>query len=256
MSTPKDPRDNPDGPATLVEALPDGSFRVTELPGPEDEDEDPPDDPPRTDDDPPAPVPRGFSLPKGARLARMLSEEGALLPVGNASKFDERYIKQVERLAMLGLTTDEIAVAFGVNRSTIFDWRSTHPGFREAHDRGRVQADANVARALYRAATGYSHRATKIMQYEGEVITKDYIERYPPNAVAAIFWLKNRQPELWREKVDLTHAGGDTPVRVENAASTEALAKIDRLRNLMRARFGPDAVPAEPPPGEGADGAD
>ena len=28
----------------------------------------------------------------------------------------------------------------------------------------------------------------------------EYIERYPPDTAAAIFWLKNRQREQWREK--------------------------------------------------------
>ena len=31
----------------------------------------------------------------------------------------------------------------------------------------------------------------------------EYIEHYPPDTTAAIFWLKNRQPGKWRDKKEV-----------------------------------------------------
>ena len=40
-----------------------------------------------------------------------------------------------------------------------------------------------------------------------EPVYAPYIENIQPDTTAAIFWLKNRRPEVWREKreVDVTH---------------------------------------------------
>ena len=31
----------------------------------------------------------------------------------------------------------------------------------------------------------------------------DVTKHYPPDPTAAIFWLKNRQPDTWRDKVEV-----------------------------------------------------
>jgi len=33
-------------------------------------------------------------------------------------------------------------------------------------------------------------------------------KHYPPDATSAIFWLKNRQRDKWRDKQDVVHSGG------------------------------------------------
>jgi hypothetical protein len=33
------------------------------------------------------------------------------------------------------------------------------------------------------------------------------VEHIPPDVIACIFWLKNRRPELWRDKHDVEHSG-------------------------------------------------
>jgi hypothetical protein len=37
-----------------------------------------------------------------------------------------------------------------------------------------------------------------------------YIERYPPDTTAAIFWLKNRRPKAWRDKHEMEHGVGES----------------------------------------------
>ena len=67
-------------------------------------------------------------------------------------------------------------------------------------------ADANVASRLYslcRSAT--MPRLRSSLATEGRITDKvEYIEHYPPDTTAAIFWLKNRQPVLkWRDKKEV-----------------------------------------------------
>lgn len=47
-------------------------------------------------------------------------------------------------------------------------------------------------------------RQTKFATSEGRITdSKEYIEHYPPDTTAAIFWLKNRQPEKWRDRKEI-----------------------------------------------------
>src|ERR1700693_2381151 len=79
---------------------------------------------------------------------------------------------------------------------------------REAIERGGVQADAHMAERLYHRGLGYQHEAVRIFMPAGAEapVYAPYVERYPPDTTAALRWLQNRQPELWRERreVDLT----------------------------------------------------
>ena len=34
------------------------------------------------------------------------------------------------------------------------------------------------------------------------------IKHYPPSETAMIFWLKNRDPENWRDRQEVEHSGG------------------------------------------------
>jgi hypothetical protein len=74
--------------------------------------------------------------------------------------------------------------------STFYEWQIKHPEFRESILKGKRNADAEVAYGLYKRACGY--------------ITADGKE-IPPDPTAIQFWLKNRQPKLWRDKQEIEH---------------------------------------------------
>lgn len=57
-----------------------------------------------------------------------------------------------------------------------------------------------MEQSLFRRAMGYTHPATKFFQAGGSILREDYVEHYPPDATSMIFWLKNRQPDKWRDK--------------------------------------------------------
>jgi len=119
---------------------------------------------------------------------------------GRPSKYQPEYVNQVVKLCRLGATDKAIADFFEVNEDTINEWKKRHPEFSEALKRGKLQADAEVADKLFQRATGYSHPDVDIKVISGKIRKTKLIKHYPPDTTAAIFWLKNRAKEIWREK--------------------------------------------------------
>lgn len=128
-------------------------------------------------------------------------------PGGRPTKFKPEFVEQAENYALLGATDVELASFFHVSDTTIANWKNAHPEFVEALNRGKAVADAMVAKSLFQRAIGYTCKDTKIMQYEGNPVTVEYDRHYPPDVTAQIFWLKNRRPDLWRDKHDMNVVG-------------------------------------------------
>lgn len=126
---------------------------------------------------------------------------------GRPTDYREEYNKEAYKLCLLGAKDSEIADFFEVTEQTINNWKIAHPKFFESIKKGKSKADGVIAKSLFHRAKGYSHKATKFFQNEGEIISQDYTERYPPDTTAAIFWLKNRKPELWRDRKEIEHSG-------------------------------------------------
>jgi transcriptional regulator with XRE-family HTH domain len=135
-------------------------------------------------------------------------------PTGNKNAFGNRgggrkpeylpkYARIAHSLTLLGSTDAEIADAFGVSEQTINNWKKQHIEFSLALKKGKNIADAKVAEALFKRAVGYSHRDVDIKVIEGRIVTTKLTKHYPPDTVAGIFWLKNRQKVNWRDKQEL-----------------------------------------------------
>jgi transcriptional regulator with XRE-family HTH domain len=110
--------------------------------------------------------------------------------------FDERLFK----LSLLGCTEEECAKLFGISYSTYKQWCKDHLTFKAAREDGTDKADAEIAKALYHRAKGYTHKAVKIMVVDKAVVREEYLEHYPPDTKAAELWLWNRQGKRWRSK--------------------------------------------------------
>ncbi len=108
-------------------------------------------------------------------------------------------------MSLLGLTDQQLADFLGISCETLYAWKISYPEFRESITRGKIEADAHVAEALYRRACGYNHPAVKIFlpSGAGEPIYAPYTKHYPPDTKAALRWLMNRQPALWRDRQEV-----------------------------------------------------
>lgn len=129
---------------------------------------------------------------------------------GRPSKYKPEFPQQAAKLCKLGATDKDIAEFFGVHVDTVMEWKAVHPEFSEALKQGKAETDAQVERRLFERAMGYEHPEVDIRVIGGEVVQTPIRKIYPPDTTAAIFWLKNRKPEQWRETkaVELTGKDG------------------------------------------------
>lgn len=122
---------------------------------------------------------------------------------GRPTEYKEEYNLQAEKLCKLGATDKELADFFEVVESTINEWKLKHAGFSESIKKGKTLADAEIAESLYHRAKGYSHPDVDIKVIEGKIVMTDLTKHYPPDTIAGIFWLKNRQKDKWRDKQEM-----------------------------------------------------
>ena len=118
-------------------------------------------------------------------------------------KYKPTYVETGRAMAHAGATDREIAEYLSVAERTLHRWKHDHPAFESALTTGKEAADRRVEQSLYRKAVGYSFDAEKIFHHEGAVTRVPYVEHVAPSDTAAIFWLKNRKPEQYREKFEV-----------------------------------------------------
>lgn len=123
--------------------------------------------------------------------------------VGRPSSYRPEFAEQAEKLAKLGAIDRELAEFFEVSEQTLNAWKKEHPKFLESVKRGKEIADAEVAAKLFHRAVGYEHPDSHVSMYQGEVTITGLTKHYAPDPTAAIFWLKNRQPAKWRDRVEV-----------------------------------------------------
>jgi transposase-like protein len=127
--------------------------------------------------------------------------------VGRPSKYKPEFAEQAAKLYALGATDAQLADFFGVAVSTIGLWKVQHTEFSDAGKVPKAQADERVEQSLYRRAMGYEHDEVDIRVIDGAVVQTPIRKFYPPDSTAMIFWLKNRKPAEWRDKVETEHSG-------------------------------------------------
>ena len=131
-------------------------------------------------------------------------------PRGRPSEYKSEYAEQAKKLSELGATDYEIGEFFDVDVRTIYRWKLDHEDFCQAVIAGKDAADHRVERSLYNRAVGYTFDSEKLFHFQGLVTRAETKEHVPPDPGAAFNWLKNRQPDKWREKTtqELTGANG------------------------------------------------
>jgi hypothetical protein len=110
-----------------------------------------------------------------------------------------------------------------VTEKTIRNWKKRLE-FITALKKGKVDADARVAEALYHRALGYSHPDVHISNYQGDITITDITKHYPPDTAAAFIWLKNRAG--WKDKTE--HVLEDKRMTKE---------EIEAVREHLKAQF-------------------
>jgi len=133
---------------------------------------------------------------------------------GRPSLYKPEYNDLALRLCKLGAKDSDLAEFFEVDEATINNWKISHPSFFESLKKGKEIADADVADSLYRQAVGFERDEIelKVVSKGGkdggsEVQAIPVKKFYRGDTLAMIFWLKNRQPKWWRDRIDNVDAG-------------------------------------------------
>ena len=111
-------------------------------------------------------------------------------------------LKRIREETANGATREEIAGLCGVSVRTIAAHANQFPQLSQALEHGDKAASQLVVAALFKRATGYSAPAVKIMQSGGKVIRVEYTQHYPPDTQAIIFFLCNRDPKHWKQRIE------------------------------------------------------
>ena len=119
---------------------------------------------------------------------------------GRKTAFRPEYILIAKACARFGAIEDEIANELNIGPATLDRWKQKYPEFRCALKAGKDASDDRVERSLYQLAIGWNGN--------------------PPNTTAAIFWLKNRRPDRWRDVQQLQ--GGIGHYLISDRPLTEA----------------------------------
>ena len=98
---------------------------------------------------------------------------------GRKSAFRPEYVLIAKACARFGAIEEEIADELHINNATLDNWKKKYPEFLGALKAGKEASDDRVERSLYQLAIGWNGQ--------------------PPNVTAAIFWLKNRRRDRWRD---------------------------------------------------------
>jgi hypothetical protein len=122
-----------------------------------------------------------------------------------------------------GLTDLEVADVLGIGLATLYRWKLDYPAFARVFKLGKAAADDRVERSLYSRAIGYDYIAEKATMTRHGPKTMRYRAHIPPDTAAAVWYLKNRRPDRWRDSFRHEHT----------ASLYDAIEDTQELRNLL-----------------------
>lgn len=147
-------------------------------------------------------------------------------------RWKDDFPRQAFQLALLGATDKQIAEIFNCNLQTIDYWKRTNKGgFRVALNRGKMQADAKVAEAFFKKATGYTVTEERILLDKGKPVPITVTRHIPPDSWAAFKWLSIRQREMWTDvqRTEITQTNININKFDFTGLSTEELMLVKKL---------------------------
>lgn len=133
---------------------------------------------------------------------------------------------RIQGWARDGLSNEQIAYNMGISDRTLYKWQKKNVQFKQALKVGKDTADRQVENALFKSALGYEYKE-EVVTNDGRVVT--VTKHKPANTTSQIFWLKNRKPEKWRDKRELSHDGEiNNQINLQNMTDDdlEALAEL------------------------------
>ena len=136
-------------------------------------------------------------------------------------KYTEKSPIVLELLAQ-GYSNKDAAEKAGINEHTFYEWLATKPAFsqsvKEAQRLGDIVRINSVESALLDVARGYEYEEVRT-EYESKLnpVTQQYEptikkqvrtkKRIAPSTEAAKFYLSNKAPEVWKNRIEQNNTG-------------------------------------------------
>lgn len=124
---------------------------------------------------------------------------------GPPTKYNPLYHPTMIRLAaQLGKINSEIAKELGICKRTLQSWKNEYPEVDEALARGKEIPNKIIEQDAFDCAHGYYYIEEYAKFYKGRW-HKTVVRKYKPkDPTAVIWWQKNRDPERWKDRHDIT----------------------------------------------------
>lgn len=135
----------------------------------------------------------------------------------------EEGLLKIEGWARDGLTDKQIAHNIGIAVSTLNNWKNNYVELMESLKRGKEVIDRQVENALLKRALGYTYTEVKTEETDEYTKTTRTIKEVVPDTTAQIFWLKNRKPDVWRDR--------------PKSDDKDVLEKLDKVLNEIEGVF-------------------
>ena len=121
----------------------------------------------------------------------------------------------VEEWASKGAIDKQLAKNLGICTKTLANYKNQYPEFAAAIRRGKEVVDYEVEASLFKRAMGMQVTETKTTTMEdGSVVVTETVKTLPPDATSMIFWLKNRKPSEWKDKVQNEISTGEEGINI------------------------------------------
>lgn len=139
--------------------------------------------------------------------------------VGSPSKFRPEYIIIIKNLAAKGFIDKEICDTLLITEPTFIKWKRDFPEMLKAYKEGKENKVEQVVRALEKRAIGCTIEERiyepKMIKRNGKLIPSKHRvtlirkikKELPPDQGACALYLKNRDPDNWRDKQEIEHSG-------------------------------------------------
>lgn len=137
------------------------------------------------------------------------------MPAGRPPiEITDKMLKETERMAGQGLTKEQIARCLGFSITTLMEKQKQIPEFLESIKKGQAKGLETITNALFKSANEGSN-------------------------TAQIFYLKNRGPESWKDRVE-QKIESTNKIEVEDASikklqsSAEGREILEKISKLLR----------------------
>ena len=130
---------------------------------------------------------------------------------GPKSTYKEEIGDKAYLMSLYGMTEVEIYQVLGFSMNTWYTWKRKHPHLTQSLEKGKLPADLEVIKSLFKRALGYEapdvYWATlrdEKLDFEGRVIERKTkvvamptTRHIPPDMKAIQMWLSNRTKGRW-----------------------------------------------------------